>query len=51
MIKFIFGRNHLNNPLQKFEVKFVSLFETITLGIPCNLVISSIYISTILVVL
>jgi hypothetical protein len=50
MLKFRFVPKPLNNPLHKFEVKFVSLSETIVLGIPCNLEISIMYIYAILVV-
>jgi hypothetical protein len=40
--------NPLNNPLQKLEVNFVYLSETIVLGIPCNLAISFMKIYAIL---
>ena len=40
MLKFIFVLNPMNNPFQKFEVKFRSLSETISFGIPRNMAIS-----------
>jgi hypothetical protein len=50
MLKFIFVPNPLKNPLHKLEVNFVSLSETIVLGIPCSLAISFMKIYAILVV-
>ena len=40
MLKFRFVPNPLKNPLRKLDLNFVSLSETIFLGIPCNLEIS-----------
>jgi hypothetical protein len=51
VLKFIFVPNPLNNPLQKLEVNFISQSETIVLGIPCNLEISFMKISAMLVVI
>jgi hypothetical protein len=49
VLKLKFVPNPLNSPLQNFEVKLESLSDTIVLGIPCNLTIYHMYISTIFV--